>query len=485
MFNQLKETFNADSLRGRFLKSSALLGFAAGLENAARLVRNMIIARILAPEEFGVMAIVLAATWAFKAFTQMGVQQCIIQNKRGSETEFLNVAWWFSTILAFVLFVVAFISAPFIAKFYNQPELLLMLRIASLTIVFDSMMSPRTYVLEKELKFSKWVVIMQGAGLFNILVAISLSFYLRNVWALVIALMCESLFRLVFSFLLCPFIPKFKIERQSMSEIYKFAIAIFGLPILLMVFQQADVFFLGKLVSVEDVGKYSLVIILSRLPNMIYSVTLGRLMVPVFSELRDDLTKFRKNFLKITNIICLFGIPFIAFLGIYSKSILSLVYGNIYASVYLTFIILCISYFIRIFNELMGSSFIAIAKPELYRNYSLVRMLIVLALLYPLIKMFALIGAAFSVLTATIVFWLLLLKRLSNILKIDLKIYFSSIIKGLSVSLLVLLSGFIMKYFSLKSNLINISVGMAICFLTWTITAYALKFKHDKLVETP
>lgn len=479
MLGKLRATLDSNTLRGRFLKSTGILTSAAGIERAARLGRNIILVRVLAPEEFGLMAMILAAKMAFFVFTQVGVQQCIIQNKRGAEKEFLNAAWWFSTALGIIVFIPAFISAPFVADFYNQPTLSLMLQVACLTILFESMVSPRLYILEKELKFRRWVIIVQGAGLVNIIVAIVLSFYLRNVWALVIALFVESLFKMIFSFLLCPFVPRLKFERQSTSEIYNFAKGIFGLPILMMIFHQADVFFLGKLYPMDEVGKYALVLMIAQIPYMLYSTAVMRLMIPLFSKLQDDIGRFKENLIRMTMMLCLFGIPFIVFLGMYSKSILSLVYGPIYETAAPVFFVLTIHFFMKIPNSIMASCYIALDKPGVFRNFSIVRTIIVLLLLYPMIKAFGTFGAAISVLAATIAFWAMLLLKLSDLIKIDIQEYLSCFIKGSAVSLLILIPGIMIGLFNTKSNLMNISIGITLCFLTWIILSYTLFYRES------
>ncbi len=482
MINKIKELFLSDTLRSRFIKSSGILAVASGLENIGRLARNMIIARILAPEEFGIMAIILAVTWSLKAFSQVGIPQCIVQSKSGNRQEFLNSAWWLNSGLGFFIAITGLIGAPVVAEFYGRSELTNMLRIASLTILMDSMMSPRTYILEKEFEYSKWAVIMQGAGFVNVITALILAFYLKSVWALVIALFCEAMFRLIFSFILCPFQPVFKIEKESKREIFKFAMGIMGLPILLMIFAHADVFFLGKLLPMAEVGKYSLALVLSKMVHMIYSTTVGRLMIPLFSHIQDDLIRFKKNFLKITGMICLYGIPFISFLGVYSKPILVIVYGAVYASIAPAFILLCVYLFFSVLNEIMASCCIALAKPNLYRNYSFYRFLLVISLLYPLIKAFGAVGAATAVLLATVFFWLLLLNKLKRIVQVELSQYFLLLLKGIGSSILIIASGLLLPFINIKSEIINLSLGCFICCLTWAVVAYYINFKNRNII---
>ncbi|MFA5240239.1 MAG: oligosaccharide flippase family protein, partial [Phycisphaerae bacterium] len=146
-----------NNLKARSARGAISLGIGSILERGLRLVRNMILARLLVPDEFGLMAIVLAAATTFEAFTEVGVKQSVIHNKKGDETEYLNVAWWFQAVRGLALFVVGFIIAPWIGAFYNNPGLLPLLRVSFIAILFNGFMSPRVYVLEKKIQFGKYV----------------------------------------------------------------------------------------------------------------------------------------------------------------------------------------------------------------------------------------------------------------------------------------------------------------------------------------
>jgi O-antigen/teichoic acid export membrane protein len=467
--NKIIELFQSDTLRSRFLKSSGILTAASGIENTARLIRNMIVARILAPEEFGIMAIIISVTWSFKAFTQLGVQQCIIQNQAGGEKQFLNAAWIVSTCVGVLITLLGIIIAPVISKIYSQPMLTIMLQVCFLTILFESMISPRIYLYEKELKYLKWSLIMQGAGIINVCVSICLSLYLRNVWALIIALLAEASFRLISSYIICPFLPSKAINKKYFMIIVKFSMGIIGLPILLMIFTQADVFYLGKMVTLEEVGKYSLALILARTIHMIYTMTVGRLMIPLFSKVQNDLNRFRKNYLSLIKSMCIYGIPMITFICIYSEPIITLAYGQSYSTVSMAYTVLCVSFYFTLLNELTASCFISLAKPEMYRNYSFIRVLVIIIVLYPLIKYYGLNGAAISVLIATFIFWLLLLNKLDDIIQFKVIIYLKYILFGATSSLFVISVGLPICNSSIRSMILKLCIGFISCFVTWLL----------------
>ena len=95
---------NGKGMRGNIARGGIWLGIGGGSEHFLRLVRNMILTRLIAPEAFGVVAIVLAINTFFESFTQIGIKEAIIQNPRGSEYVYLNGAFWISAIRGAVLY---------------------------------------------------------------------------------------------------------------------------------------------------------------------------------------------------------------------------------------------------------------------------------------------------------------------------------------------------------------------------------------------
>jgi O-antigen/teichoic acid export membrane protein len=220
--SKINTIFYGKRLQDKAAHGTIWLGTANGVEQILRFIRNMILTRILAPEAFGVMAIVLAVNNFLESFTEVGIRQALIQNPRGTEETYLNAAWWISASRATVLYSIAYFSAPLIANIYNNPELILILRIAFLSILFRGFMSVRAYVAVKEMHFKKWVFILNGGGILGIILAVVLAFYIKNIWALVIGFTAESAFRFVLSYILAPFFPSFKFDKENLQSIVKY-----------------------------------------------------------------------------------------------------------------------------------------------------------------------------------------------------------------------------------------------------------------------
>ncbi|MFC1634149.1 oligosaccharide flippase family protein [Planctomycetota bacterium] len=383
-----------NSLKAKSIRSMMVLGIGTATERGLKFVRYMILTRILAPGQIGLMAIVLVVATMFDAFTQVGVKQSVIQNKRGSESDYLNVAWWFQVIRGMVLFVIAYLVSPWISSFYHKPELLRLLQVAFLALLFRGLVSPRAYVLEKQYKFGKVVFLVQGSGILGALIAVVFAFILRSVWALVIGFVAEYAIMCMISYIFVPIKPTFKINREDLAELLRFARGMFGLPILTVIALKMDVLVLGKVVSDAELGMYFLATALVQLPVFLFGRVVNPVLLPAFSEKQDDKDSLCRVILKTTRATAIFGFPLTIFLASCAKGILTLAYGQQYAAVAIPMAILSLLVLSQTQAQVFASAYLAVGQPSLHRRFNVLRVLIIAVFIYPAVLYFQLLGAA-------------------------------------------------------------------------------------------
>ena len=386
-----------DSLKAKSVRSMMMLGIGTATERGLKFVRYMILTRILAPGQFGLMAIVLVVATMFDAFTQVGVKQSVIQNKRGAEFDYLNVAWWFQVIRGMILFAIAYLASPWISVFYHKPELLKLLQISFLALIFRGLVSPRAYVLEKEYKFGKVVLLVQGSGILAAILAVVLAFVLRSVWALVIGFVAEYAIMFVLSYVFVPIKPNLRINKEDLRELLRFARGMFGLPILTVIALKLDVLVLGKVVSDDELGMYFLATALIQLPVFLFGRVVNPVLLPAFSEKQDDKDSLCRVILKTTKATAFFTVPLAVFMASCASGILIVAYGQKYVAVAIPMTILSLFVLSQTQGQVFASAYLAVGQPHLHRRFNVLRVLIIAALIYPAVLYFKLIGAASAV----------------------------------------------------------------------------------------
>lgn len=473
IIQKLKDVKNAESLKARIAKGTFWSSLGNGTEQILRLTRNMILTRILAPEVFGMMAIVLAVNAAFESFTQIGIKEAIVQNPRGQDQEYLNGAWWLAVGRALALYLAVFIGAPYIADFYQNPDLLPLFRVAFLSLLFNGFMSSNAYVAIKQMNFKQWMILYNGGAALGIITAISLGFILNNVWALVIGFFVESFARSILSYIICPFLPRFNFDRECLQALFKYARGMFGLPILTFIFMRADIFVIGKMCSAKELGFYAMAVAMAWMPFQFITMLMGQIMMPAFSEKQDNKELINTWTLKITSYIAYIGFPLLFFVIFYGRNVLTLVYGEQYGAVAVPFAVIFTTALIRTCSVPIATIFLSSGRPELHRLFTGIRAVLIMAMLYPAILKYGLIGAAGAGLISMVISFIFQTYRLKDVTGILLRPYYLIFLKGVSLSSCVIILWASTNLFLEKWPMINMIPGILGC-----IVAYGIAFKY-------
>ena len=469
-----------DSLKARSSRGMATLAVGTVTERALRLVRNMILTRLLVPGQFGLMAIVVAASMALEALAEVGVKQSIIHHKKGGESEYLNVAWWFQVVRGLGLFGIAYFFTPWISNFYKHPELLPLMRLAFTSILFNSLLSPRAYVLEKKIQFGRWVFLYQGSALFGTLVSLVLAYFIiQNVWALVIGFVAEAVVRCLLSFVLCPFLPGFRIDRNSLRELLKFARRMLGLAFLTIIVRQTDIMVLGRLVSEEQLGLYYMALQLAYQPVQLFERIVGKVLLPAFAEKQEEKESICRAVTAIAKTTAVFGIPVLSFVIICARPILSLVYGSPYGAVPVAFSFLCLWALVTTQAIVVSSILIGTGMPHLHRRAVTLRAAILIGLIYPAIRLWGLSGAAATVFVAYSVALIPPFLWMRRLINLKLNEYALSWLPGFWASLVVIVPTILLRYSSGTKYTLSMIVGIISCLGAWLVGLLLLK--HSRL----
>ena len=461
--------FRGSSLMARSARGVAALGCGTTIERGLRVVRYIVLARLLAREKLGLMAVIIAATAALEALTEVGIKQSVIQNLKGHTRHYLNAAWWFQSVRGIILYGLAFTVTPWVCSFYfsGKPEIIevysasalhSMFRIAFLSVLFNGFISPRAHVLEKEFRFGKATMLLQGSGLVGSTITIILAFVLRDAWALVYGFAAEAVVRCVLSHILCPFLPRFEMDRSSWGELLKYARGMLGLGMVAYFCSNADVLLLGKIAASEQVGMYAWALAIARTPRMLFSAVIGPVLLPAFAERQYDNQSLQRGILNTGLGVSLFVMPFTAVLIGSSGVVLSLAYGEAFRAVAVPFGLLCASELVRMYSLPLVSVYLGIGKPHMFRRFAVIRLVMVIGLIYPFAVYLGPTGAALTVLLANCTVWLLQIYDMRRAIALPLGEYSSGLVRGLRMASLVLLP----------------SVVFAIAGVDWGITVLVL-----------
>jgi O-antigen/teichoic acid export membrane protein len=281
----LTAAFRGNRLLARALRSSSWLVLGYGGSQFMRLVSNLVLARLLFPEAFGLMALVSIVTVGLMMFSDVGIGPAIAQNKRGDDQRFLDTAWTIQVIRGFALWGGACALAWPMAQFYAAPELVLYLPIAGISLAIAGFNPTRIETAHRHLLVGRLTaldLISQATGIVSMIV---LAWITQSVVALVIGGVIGAAAKLVLTHLYLPGPSnRFFWEGAAAKELVHFGKWIFLSTAFWFVSSQGDKAILGKFLSLEMLGIYNIGYFLASFPLLLGHAVNQRLMIPVYRE---------------------------------------------------------------------------------------------------------------------------------------------------------------------------------------------------------
>lgn len=430
----------------------------------------MLLARLLAPSAFGAMAIVVSASSLVSSFSDVGIWPAIIHNPRGATKPYLNAAWWLGIARAILMYATIYASAPWIARFYGNPALCGLLRVALLSVVLDGLLSPRSKLAQKEMTFGRWAFISNGGGICGVVLTIVLSFVLRDVWALAIGYCSENAFRCLCSYILYPGLPSLGWDKHALRDILGYSKGMVGLAFLNLVFARADIFVLGKLHPSSSLGFYSLAVSLVQTPTVFLISMLAQTLLPTFAHIQDDRERLNRILTEVTSWVVLIGVPAVAMLWICGSSLLTVFYGRRYGATPVAHALgfAAAVALLNTLNSLITDVFFATGEPALHRRAVGASAVVMAAVVYPACRLLGLEGGQVAALIAIAASYLLQVLRIRSVTGLNLLHYCKTFVPAALVVAGIAAVGTAAHFFGLGRNpSANIAVAATACLLAY------------------
>jgi len=416
-------------------------------------LRTIILARLLSPEDFGILGAAMLAVSFFDTFSQTGLQSALIQKKDGYLT-YLDTAWTTFLFRSFILYAILFLTAPLIASFFNSPQVTSVLRIVALSIVILGFSNIGVISFQKHLEYHKQFKFEFPAVLMDLTVSILLAFLLQNVWALVIGGLTGNCTRLLLSYWISGYRPRLRFDKNHFHVLFKYGKWVFGTSIIIFFASQITDFFVGKMFGLAALGLYQMAYLLSYLPateitNPIYQVSF-----PMFSKLQDNHNELKIILRRILDLSLYVTIPLGGLLFTLAPEITRIFFGFKWMPMVPIIRILVFAGLINIVSSIIGPVFDAVGKPSINTSCQTIRFFTLMVLLYPLSKKFGISGSAFAMVISVGVFTIGITFSAIHTLKFPPSLILTTVIFPiLNTALMIVL------LFSLKHVLGFISIG--------------------------
>ena len=284
-------------------------------------VVGIILARILDPKDFGLIGMILVFSNLGQVFIDFGFSRALIQHKSVTQEDLSTV--FYTNLLIGVSFASLFyLSSVLIARFYNQEELIQLVKFMSLIFVFSSISIIQRTILFKrmDLKSESTVIIL--ASLVSGSLAIYLAYSGMGVWSLAVKIIAQSFMEAVLFWLFGNWIPGFVFKISSLKKYFRYAMNMFGSGVLNMLAQNLDVLVIGKIFSANVLGFYDRAKQFNATIQQNIGMVYIKVMFPALSELQDDEAAFKNTYRRSIQLIAFLVIPFFFLLVVLAKPLI-------------------------------------------------------------------------------------------------------------------------------------------------------------------
>lgn len=276
---------SGQALFARALRGSAITAVGYVGSQGLRLASNLILARLLFPEAFGLMALVTVVLVGLAMFSDVGIGPAISRSPRGDEPDFLNTAWTMHVIRGIMLWLTACALAWPLAWFYEAPDLRSLLPVAGVSLLIAGFNPTRIETANRHLMLGRVTVLDLISQTVGIVAMIALAFATGSVWSLVLGAMLAALVKLaLMHFGLPGATNRFQWERGAASELVHFGKWVFLSTACGFAMSQGDRLILGAFLPLDQLGIYNIGYFLASFPWLLGGAVVMKVMIPLYRD---------------------------------------------------------------------------------------------------------------------------------------------------------------------------------------------------------
>ncbi len=297
----------------------------------ARLASSLVLSRLLAPADFGVVAIVSSILAGLQMFSEIGIGPSIVRSTRGEDPVFLDTAFTLQAARGFLLLVVACLAAWPIAAAYG-PELLYLMPAAGVTALFNGLASSRVAIASRHMDQRRLTYLELTTFVVQLCTTLVWAWHAPSAWAIVGGWMAGSAWRVLLSHsFMGHWQDRLRLDREALRELLAFGRWVFiGTALAFFAFQ-IDRLLLGKLMDMEAVGLYSIALSLVSLPRELVNRVASAIQFAALSRCaRESPGHFEALLLKSRRVLVILALWMLVTIAYYAQAFFAILYDARY-----------------------------------------------------------------------------------------------------------------------------------------------------------
>jgi O-antigen/teichoic acid export membrane protein len=370
--------FGDSDLKQRTVTGVLWSGGASVTQQILNFAVTVVLARLLVPADFGLVATIAIFTGFISLFVDFGISAALIQRPSLTERH-RSSAFWMNLVGGILLGGLVAALAPLLARFFNEPRLVALTLVLSVNFVVGSLGIVQSALLQRTMAFRRLGTIAVNSTAIGGAAAIASAVAGVGVWSLIMQLIASTGSRTVLLWATSEWRPTRVVDRTAMRELWRYSRGLAGFNAVNYWARNADNFLIGKFVGPAGLGIYNRAYNLMLLPIQQISAVTSRVMFPALSRIHDDPARVRGAYLKAIGIIGLISFPFMLGLFVVAKPFILTLYGPKWAAAAPVLQILCIAGLMQPVYTTVGWIYQSQARTDLMMRWGLVASAVIVA----------------------------------------------------------------------------------------------------------
>jgi PST family polysaccharide transporter len=425
------------------LGERAISGFAwTGLSQTAvqmvQFVVTIVLARILFPEDFGLVGMAAVFTEAIGMISGLAFAPAIIQRKDLRE-DHLSTSFWVGILSGLFLILLAVLAARPLSLFFGRDIIRNIVILSSLGFVAGPMGGIHRALLTRELSFKKLTVSEIGATISSSVISILLALLGYGPYSLVLGALAGTVTSSSLLWFLHPWKPRVAFSRKAFTELFNYSRSVLGNGLVNYLGNNVDYIIVGRFLGAHLLGIYTLAYRLVTMPLTKVSGVIKKVTFPTFSILQDDDRRLREAYTRTVRLLALISLPALALLGTTARDLIVVIFGEKWLEAVVVVRVLIFVGMLKSVGTLVGCVVLAKGRPDLELKWNLI-LLPLLGLAIYISLPFGIEGVAYAYLIVYSGFFPVIMRLTNSTIGLsDLK-YYRAYIPAVITSALIIIT---------------------------------------------
>jgi O-antigen/teichoic acid export membrane protein len=287
-----------NSLKQRTVSGLTWSFIDQGAVNGIQFVVGIILSRLLTPHEFGLVGMITIFISISRSFVDSGFTQAIIRKNNATQTDYATI-FYFNILISVIVYFILFFSSPAIGAFFEEPKLVLILKILSLTLLFDAFAIVQRARLTKRIDFKLQTKISIIASVSSGIIGILMAYEGFGVWSLVAKILSRHALISIFLCIWNRWIPTLEFSIKAFKDMFSFGSKLLLSGLINTAYRNVYKLIIGKFFSAADLGYFTRAEQFKNLPSQNLTTVIQRVSYPVLSTLQNDMQKLKQSYRKL------------------------------------------------------------------------------------------------------------------------------------------------------------------------------------------